>query len=191
MGGSGASGVLRKNASKASGGKAVVGGGSGNKVTGSFPGSMIIVPHVTGAIKGIGVDGNINIDSMNKTTAAATGGVRNESAVDRELSGGGGGRLPQPWLKGNFMSMVTEWEMLCAMKEKIDGVGNEAVDTVRSHLTDEYWEITCAVAKVVQLVRGILGVRERWCLLLDALMTMINVASAMRDRLTEIVVLIE
>lgn len=95
-------------------------------------------------------------------------------------------RLPKPWLKGNFMSMVREWELVCTIGGAEKGFSEEWVQLVRNNMSEEYWVMTRAVVRVLQLVRKWVSGRERWCLLPDALMKMINLVCAVCDRLTEI-----
>lgn len=100
-------------------------------------------------------------------------------------------RLPKPWLKGNFMSMLTEWEMLCAIVENEHRFSEEYVHVVRENLADEHLVMTRAILKILQLTRKIIGGQRRWCLLPDALIRMINLVCAVCDRLTEIEMMIE
>lgn len=95
-------------------------------------------------------------------------------------------RLPKPWLKGNFLSMLTEWEMLCGVVDNETEFSGEYERLVRDNVGDENWVLVRAVVKVLQLIRRMIGGRERWHLLPDALIKMINLVCAICDRLTEI-----
>lgn len=149
------------------------------------------------AIQDVVADVQMDSDSVALAADAAAAAVAAAENVAEGSALGGtmAMRLPKPWVKGNFLSMATEWELMCAMmqqqQQSVQGFAEDHLQTVRENLGDEHWVMTRAVIKVLQLVRRVVGGRERWCLLPDALMKMINLVCAVCDRLTEIELMVD
>lgn len=98
--------------------------------------------------------------------------------------------LPKPWLKGCFLSLLTEWEALIALNEPVSGFTEEHVQPVRE-LLDEHWVIIRAVVKALAIVRAHVGQKRGWVMLPDCLMMVINLVCGICDRLTEIEMLVD
>lgn len=139
----------------------------------------------TGASMIQNIPGTNGGDAVERTEKATNVGVSGDGKIVNSI------RLPKPWLKGNFMSMAREWELVCAIGDSELGFSGELVQLVRNNLSSEHWIMTKAVVKVLQLVRRHVACRDRWCLLPDALMKMINLVCGVCDRLTEIELLME
>lgn len=148
----------------------------------------------TGAVAGRG-NGDTSGGAGGGGGATLSGSGSHDHGTGTDGSGNDMGeegiRAPRPWVKGNFMSMLSEWELLCSVGEGRHGFSEAQTHTVRNLMCDEYWVMTRACIKVLQIVRREMSGRERWCMLPDALMRVINMVCGICDRLSEIEMMVE
>lgn len=155
-----------------------------NGVGGASSSSVVVGPIQDVMTDGGGCDG-----SLVSTAAAARAAAVVAAAT--EIPPTPLPTLPKPYLKGNFLSLLTEWETLCGVNEPVNGFTEELLKPMREMLSDENWVIIRAVTRALSLVRNCLSNKEGWCMLPDALMQIINLVCAICDRLTVIEMLLD